>query len=373
MREALLFLISVFCTFFSSLEANKTIGIFTFTQAEVNTWDPSSIHSGLAGSEEAVVYMSEQLVKLGYQVIVFGNPPPNSPYSLSNANPRYTSWNTNLPAKLDIGIVWRVAQAGENLKKFANTLYLWPHDIVNQMILTEEQINVFDDVLWLSEWQRKSWSDKYPTFAKFTHIFGNGIEPGQFNPIHIKENPYSCIYASNYGRGLDKLLAIWPQIKAKFPKATLDLYYGWKNWGLLSKAKENEMRNEVKKLETLGVRDHGMVGHEELAKAFEKTSFWTYPCTFPETFCITALKAQLAGTIPIICKHTGLLETCRSGFSCTNTQEYLPLILQAMEQAENISLATRRKIGEFVLKEFTWEKIANKWKELFEKSSKQKI
>ncbi len=264
-------------------------------------------------------------------------------------------------------------QAGKNLKKFAKTLYLWPHDAVDAMTLTDDEILVFDDVLWLSQWQRESWTAKYPAFAKFIHIFGNGIEPSQFQLISAKENPYSCIYASNYGRGLDTLLDIWPQIKKNFPQATLDIYYGWKHWGLLSAEKEASLKRQIQELHILGVQEHGVVGHEELARAFERTSFWTYPCSAVETFCITALKAQIAGTVPVICQHSGLTETCRNGFTCSHSKEYLSLLTQAMEQAKNISLESRRKLGDFVLQEFTWQKIAHKWKNLFDSSAKKTI
>jgi glycosyltransferase involved in cell wall biosynthesis len=373
MQRFFLYLTSFLFLCFSTIEAQKTIGIFTFSQTGLNPWDPNSIQSGISGSEEAVIYMSEKLAKLGYHVTVFGEPPKDSPYSTPEANPRFVSWEFSLPAKLDIGIVWRIPQAGENLKKFANTLYLWPHDAVDAMTLNKQQILAFDDVLWLSDWQRESWAAKYPEFTKFTHIFGNGIEPHQFPSISAKENPYSCIYASNYGRGLEELVTLWPQIKEQFPKATLDIYYGWNHWGLLSPEKEKELRKKIQELEPLAVKEHGMVGHEELAKAFEKASFWTYPCTALETFCITALKAQLAGAIPVICKHSGLTETCRAGFSCSTTSDYFPLLVQAMNQAEQISLESRKNIGQFVLEKFTWEKIAKKWEELFEASAKKKI
>ncbi|MBX9922669.1 MAG: tetratricopeptide repeat protein [Rhabdochlamydiaceae bacterium] len=373
MRKIFLFLVICVSAFFSSVEAQKTIGIFTFANEGVGAWDPDKIHSGISGSEEAVIYMSEQLAILGYQVTVFGNPPKDSKYSASSANPRFTTWDVELPAKLDIGIVWRIPQAGERLRQFAHTLYFWPHDDVTGMVLTKEQIHTFDDVLWISHWQRKSWIAQYPEFSKFTHITGNGINPKQFHRAAHRENPYSCIYASNYARGLDKLLAIWPQIKAQFPKATLDIYYGWKHWGLLSAEKELELKKQVKDLEALGVQEHGMVGHEALVAAFEKASFWTYPCTAVEAFCITALKAQLAGAVPVVCKNTGLLETCPNGFACSDVQEYAHLLIKAMESAEQIPVETREKIGEFVLEEFTWGKIAHKWQRIFEASSSKNI
>ena len=345
----------------------KTIGIFTALIEGSSPWDPDSIHSGISGSEEAIIYMSQQLADLGYQVLIFGDPPKHSPHSKPLSNPRYVPLNAPLQDPFDIAIAWRLPIKAPELKKRGVKLYFWPHDTWTTA-LSKEQITSFDEVLWLSEWQRKQWISKNPGFSKFTKIFGNGILPKQFNSVTERKNPYSCIYASNYGRGLQHLLDLWPSIKAEFPQATLDIYYGWTHFGLLSPQQELSMKEQIKKLAPLSVYEHGKVGHQALAKAFEEASFWTYPCNAPETFCITALKAQLAGALPVIIKQTALAETCRYGFSCTQKEEYLKTLLQAMQSAESISLEDRVKMRSFILEDFSWEKLALKWDALFQAS-----
>ena len=256
-----------------------------------------------------------------------------------------------------------MAHAGRctRLKARARKIYFWPHDTYS-FPLTEAQINGFDDVLWLSQWQRQQWISINPGFAKFTKIFGNGINPEQFKPLQERANPYSCIYGSNYARGLEILLDIWPEIKKQWPKATLDIYYGWQHWGLLSPEQESKMRAQVIKLASLGVHDHGQVGHEELNRAYEQASLWTYPCISLETFCITALRAQLAGALPVIIEGSALTETVRHGFKCSRQEEYCETLNKAMHHAETMTLDERKKIGEFVLQEYRWETLANRWK-----------
>ena len=323
-------------------------------------WDPSSLQQGISGSEEAVIYMSEELAKLGYRVTVLGNPPADSP---PTANPRYIDIEHDDGIKYDIAISWRKATASKQLKKRAGKVYFWPHDPCNRTI-TDVQISRYDGVLWLSKWQREQWISLNPGFAKFTTIFGNGVNPSSNKPV--VDNPYSCIYSSNYGRGLEILLDIWPTIKQKFPKATLDLYYGWKHWGHLTPEKEAHMKAQVAQLATLGVRDHGMVSHKELDDAHARTSLWTYPCIAPETFCITALRAQVAGNIPVILEGSALTETVRHGFRCRDREAYLATLIEAMENAPKISAEDRKNIGTFVREEYTWEAVALQWKKLFE-------
>lgn len=353
------------CLFFAVCEAKPTIGIYTFAVNGQKAWDPSSVKTGITGSEEAVIYMSEELAKLGYQVVVIGSPPENSPYSAPEANPRYVPFDYKPEQKFDIAISWRMPDAAKRLREVAKKVYLWPHDTYH-WVLSEEQINGFDDVFWLSEWQREQWIQVNGAFNQFTKVIANGINLDQFEPLRERENPYSCIYGSNYGRGLEVLLDIWPKVRKAYPKATLDIYYGWNHWGLLTADKEIKMRAQLALLKNYGVTDHGQVGHEELNRAYSKASYWTYPCTAPEVNPITALRAQYAGAFPVIVKGTGLTEIVKSGYLCESSTDYLAAILTALSQAETFEFENRVKLREHIGKEFTWAKVAEKWKAVFE-------
>jgi glycosyltransferase involved in cell wall biosynthesis len=335
----------------------KTIGIFTFAVTGMEPWDPESIRSGIMGSEEAVIYMSQELAYLGYEVLVFGHPPEDSCHSLIGSNPRYVNQDFALSEPLDIAMAWRWPQIGSVLKEkgIAAKAYLLPHDTIDNLEVPSEG---FDGVLWLSEWQRKHWISSSPAYARFTEIFGNGIDEEQFDPVEERQNPYSCIYGSNYARGLEVLLQLWPEVKERFPKATLDVYYGWKHWGLLAPETETWMRHAITQLPD--VYDHGKVGHFALNRAYAKASLWTYPCIRPETFCITALRAQLSGAVPVILEGSALSETVRHGYKCQRLEDYRPLLFQALEKEPSISLEERQKMGEFVQRDYTWKTLASK-------------
>ena len=347
----------------------KTIAIFTFEMAKSRAWDPDSIHQGIGGSEEAVIYMSRQLVNMGFRVIVFATVPPESPYALENSNPRFidiaslsSDARNQMVEKwalqpLDVAISWRLPSIGAGLRRVAKKIFFWPHDLSEES-LSEEEVGFFDDVLWLSEFQRQQWISQTPSFEKFRHIFGNGINPEQFAPIAPRKNPYSCIYGSSYGRGLGPLLDCWPDVKQKYPLATLDIYFGYEaNLGIVSAAQEKILDRKIKQLK--GVKEHGRVGHEELTRAYEQASFWVYPCSCSETFCITALRAQFAGAIPVVIQRAALCETVRHGFCCTAPEEYLSLLLKALGFAEEISEQKRSEMRKFIIKEYTWKIIAN--------------
>ncbi len=67
----------------------------------------------------------------------------------------------------------------------------------------------------------------------------------------------------------------------------------------------------------------------------------------------------------MIVDGSALPEVVRSGFRCTGRQKYRELLLDAMSQAEWITMDKRKELGKFVLHEFTWERMALRWHELF--------
>jgi hypothetical protein len=341
----------------------KTICIFKARVSQLPFWDPDSIHTGIPGSEEAIIYSSEELKNLGFKVVVLNNTENKAKYADLSANPRYAGY-LHKNHFFDYTILHEDPKYVSILRERTKKLYLFPNNPCHRKF-SEEEINALDGVLWLSSYQRNQWISLNPSLAKFTEIFGYGIQASQFQYVKKKNNPYSCIYASDYSRGLSILLRSWPKIKKHFPLATLDIYYGLRNWNNMSLEEESFIRNSIQDFKSIGVTDHGQVGHFELAKAFSLASLWTYPCTCPETFCITAMKAQLGGAIPVIIEKAALAETVKSGFKCMEPNQYENLLLQVMEKVEIFSQEEREKMGHFILENFTWQKMTAKWAKSF--------
>jgi glycosyltransferase involved in cell wall biosynthesis len=124
--------------------------------------------------------------------------------------------------------------------------------------------------------------------------------------------PYSVGYFSSYDRGLECLLDMWPKIKEQVPEATLDIYYGWDTYDKMHAKNPQKMKwrwQMIRKMNQDGVKEHGRVNHVELAKAMKEIKVWAYPTEFTEIHCITALKAQEAGCIPVTTNVAALQET----------------------------------------------------------------
>lgn len=357
--------------FNSTLFADKSLVIMTCAIPNAKPWDPSTIHEGLYGSEEAIIYVSKELAKLGYQVTVYAAPPKDSVYSAKEANPRFLPLGDDKDERYDIAIAWRLPQLGFMLRTRADNVYFWPHDtpVGNNCDLC---VRSFNGVLWLSEWQRQEWIKANPIYAEYKTIFGNGIEVSSFPPIEQRSNPHSCIYASNYARGLWKLIEIWPEVRKRHGDATLDIYYGWQTWGLLTKEQEDDLKGRIEQLAEQGVSEHGLVGHEELNKAFAKASVWAYPTHYPEVFCITALRAQYNGALPVVIPEAALAETVQHGIRVPSADDYLEMLCNAMQQAEKLTLSDRQQMRSFIDEKYTWKRIAEGWHELFQRQTANK-
>jgi glycosyltransferase involved in cell wall biosynthesis len=154
-------------------------------------------------------------------------------------------------------------------------------------------------------------------------------------------------YFSSYDRGLECLLAMWPDIRAAVPGATLDIYYGWNTWDALHGDRRMDFKDRIlaalDDLEAHGVREHGRVSHEELASAMRAIDVWAYPTQWQETFCITALKAQEAGCWPVVTAVGALPESvvqgdlidCRSIYSDRPAQqEFVGAVVTALREGK---------------------------------------
>lgn len=175
------------------------------------------------------------------------------------------------------------------------------------------------------------------------------------------------IYASSYDRGLVTLLELWSDIKERVPEATLDIFYGWNSFDMVHKTNPDQMKwkwtviRMLNDLKDLGVNEHGRVSHEVLAEKFKEADVWAYPTEFNEIHCITALKAQEAGCIPVTTGCYALAETVVNNkytVKCedisTNTEKRAEFV-EAMVQALNDDMKVEPVPNAY------WGEVAQQW------------
>jgi glycosyltransferase involved in cell wall biosynthesis len=122
-------------------------------------------------------------------------------------------------------------------------------------------------------------------------------------------------------------------------------------------------------LDSKNVVQHGRIPQDRLAQELQEATIWLYPTYFTETYCITAIEAQLAGAIPVTNHLAALSETVKSGIIIegdvrdTNTQlKYVDAVVQ---------LLTRRGTVEHDLKKLVIENApARSWRSVAESFAK---
>lgn len=353
-----------------------SIAIIGYKSVSFPPWDPESIYTGLPGSEEAIVYASEALTKLGYKVDVYMDPPEDSIWKLPESNPRWFSvdvWsNIDYRIKYDLVVMWRDILADIGRLRGKKVFY-WPHDVPKLTFRNYKP--TFDGICWLSNDQKNRYATLFASNTTKYTICGNGHIPSQFEfePRLIKKkHPYKIGYFSNYSKGLNVLLYIWPFVRRTYPRATLDIYYGRETFGGLSLPEMDQLLFRIKSLESSGVTEKGKVGHLVLAEAMKDISIWAYPCIDIETFCITAIKAQASGCIPVTTRLGALNETISplapSIPMIANQDDvdtYKKLLCGALSRVEKEETENERMKYIDYAKQFTWDNCVKKWVDLY--------
>lgn len=252
-------------------------------------WDPLHTDVGVGGSEIAVINLSKELAKLGQDVVVFNNCKEPGIYdnvkwdSISNFD-KYEKNNI-----IDILIVSRLPEF-----RFVNPrtkVYFWAHDLNYYERITPANWQYFDKFLVLSRYHFRFFSSAYPWIPKENfEILPNGVDLKRFNQ-KVDRNDKKLIYSSNPDRGLVILFDIFEELYKWDPKLELHVFGYYP---------ENVRKHPTYWKEMPGVIYRGYHNQEELAREYLSSKLWLYPCTWLETYCITALEAQAAGTPAVV-------------------------------------------------------------------------
>jgi glycosyltransferase involved in cell wall biosynthesis len=318
-------------------------------------WDPSD--KSVAGSEQAVVHLSEHLVKRGAVVTVYAFVPPQDLNGVS-----YKWLDTfDCDSTYDVLILCRegILQALKERRPKARIVLSDLHDDVcsdeTPKFVSYVTRFMFKSNYHLSRFSHLSLSeDKY-------FICPNGLQLQNFTPTTEQRDPLRFCYTSSYDRGLEQLLEwSWPKIHKEFPTSTLHVYYGWAPWH------ETGQRNRIEKLmEQSGVIHHGRVSNAEVISEKYKSSMHLYPCHHPtEIDCINIRESVLAECIPVlsdqnVCPERDGVHVAgnpkEKSFHDVYAQTVIDLIRDPDRQVE---LRKKFSCSCFL---FGWDYVADKW------------
>ena len=272
-----------------------------------NPWTGSDIlTSGVGGSETYIIEMARHIKKnTNFDVYVFCNTPEEKDEIFEGVyykhiNSYYKFINTRYVKHC---IISRYSEyLPLTFKGFTENVYFIIHDLTPSGIVIPKDPKL-KNIFCLTEWHVKYFTNIFPALQNITVPFYYGIDyrfKCEYTTDKIKNK---FIYSSFPNRGLLQLLQMWPKIYEQFKTSTLHIYTDINNeW---SNNVEPDKMQEIKKLleqynykeNGLGIYYHGWVDKKTLAEAWHTADIWFYPCTFMETFCLTALEAASSKTL----------------------------------------------------------------------------
>lgn len=339
--------------------------VIIYCGESTHPWSPNSVRKGIGGSEEAVIYISKELAKLGWNVDV---------YCICDAEGNYDGvmwkslWSYTDNEKCDVFVAWRNPEFLRIAPKTGKK-YMWLHDVKLDKDWDPSLNDKVDKVFFLTNYHR-GLLKSLPEDKVF--ITGNGIIPDQFKQFDdVEKVKNRCVYISSPERGLEFLLKSWTDIKKNVPDATLAIYYGFDVWDICygndekMRKKKETMLKAIADMKDLGVTYVGKVGHMELAEALARASYWLYPCIYPEISCISAMKAQASGCYPITSGYAALAETCKYGLAVFKKEDWVKEVTKMLNSKTDLKFTDEMK--KRARKEFSWVNVAKGWSELWKK------
>lgn len=226
-------------------------------------WDPRAY---VRGTEEFYVRTAEELAKAGYDVVV-----RYDGEFVSHNSVRYVPRGTvlgfghhllacNQPPNYKI-------ENGSNVRTA-----IWWTNKYGQTYSLSESVFGFDDHIVLSEFHRSIFGYDHAV------VIGHGCDVEKYTSEPKQKYAF---YSSSPDRGLDFLKGIWPAI-------------------------QEQTGCEL-------IHTQGNTPDEMVTRLYKRAKYWVHPGLGVELFCLSALKAQVAGCIPIVVPHMALGETVKYG------------------------------------------------------------
>jgi len=328
-------------------------------------WSPENLETGLGGGDARIIYLTREWVKLGYQVTVYSN--CGQKEGLYDGVQYLNYQKFNQYDRFDTLIMWHFAW---RLKFPIIAKRVWL-DLGKGVLLPEEakyeKLKKYDKIFCKNNYHRSTLPE-IPD-GKIA-IIPNGVESSYLELRQNEKDPDKVIYASNYIRGLERMLEFgWPIVKKAVPSAQLHIYYGWPRE--VDPAWKEKM---LKLMNQPGVIEHGKVGRDRIMQEKSTAIIHYYGCTFKELDCNTVRESAFVGCIPVTTDYAGLqdkdycIKIPGNPYQKETQEAVAGKIVELLPAPEKL-VEIRQQFFECV-KDETWERVAKLWLEQMENGGK---
>jgi FkbM family methyltransferase len=290
------------------------------------TYDGSTLEKrGLGGSESAVIRMSQELAKIGFDVTVFND--------CTSDDSRPGLYNNVIYAPIeqihsyqtiyDVVIVSRsVKPIVEGWLPIANAKHvcLWMHDTFcegDDQIEYLINVGKLQEIFTLSDWHTgyvthcdHGFRRNYDILKNHVFMTRNGINATPKEWVDVRDkDPNLFVFNASVTKGMVPLVKqIWPEVKRRIPEAKLKIIGGYYKFREAAGPDQQQKDwTELMLQHGHSIEFTGVITQQEISDILRKASYMIYPVGFPETFGISTLEA-LAHNVPLITCQFGALE-----------------------------------------------------------------
>lgn len=287
-----------------------------FTEAVVNG------ETSLGGSESACLSVARALSRRGHSVTIFATQlDPSQHGRVDGAGVTWHPAEAALPDALkyrnfDVFCSLRMHDVLA-LTHTSKLNLLWAQDMIVEPL--SAWFSQLDALVYVSKWHKAQWEAVDPVVKEMdSFITKNAFDAVYANSFYDKnrrlpaDEAYRFIHVSRPERGLTALLALWPKIRERYPKATLSLcryssMYDSQGWGQICARFDDDV--QALNREVGGLSYLGELTKPALYRAIADSHLMLYPTSQPgfgETHCIACVESQACGT-PFLGSYRGAL------------------------------------------------------------------
>lgn len=334
--------------------------ILLITNPTAFRWSPTE-PDGWGGGEEAITLWARAMTRRGHEVSVVYDGPRAHLTLDDDESPAFYGRREGVGKPSDHFDVAIYRKCPE--------LYDPSHAPVALLWTDQNRGAAFDPfrrIILTSPYLRRVQESMFPVTAGKLVVLPDGYDPSAF-PTDVERDPNLVLHASSPDRGLVDLLKLWPDVVAARPQARLHISYGW---DLFDACGGNPaLKAEVMALvEAINADHHRMHDvafdavtmarstYAEIHRLFTRAGVWAYYCTGGEGFCQTAVKAQMAGAVPVVRPWGALHDTVWSGIKADTPEGFTQALIDALDPATQAEL--RAEIAPMAP---DWDTVAAAW------------
>ncbi|MBP0001052.1 MAG: glycosyltransferase [Cyanobacteria bacterium SID2] len=350
----------------------------------------------MGGSQSAVCYLAERLVKRGLEVFLVNYTQTLQVSRGVTCIPVRSDEARRLMPTVDVLVAIGNPGLGARVQPLLRPhtpMLLWTQHAPDQESVEDLYNPIVRDsyrgFALVSEWQKQQYIEAFGVDPKRVCITRNAISPvfgGLFsdNPsiLAAKSKPPVLVYTSTPFRGLEVLLEAFPHIRNAVPGTRLQVFSSMKVYQVDRSSDDSNYGKLYRACrETEGVEYVGSVPQPQLKDYLKAASVLAYPNTFAETSCIAVMEALASGCRVVTSDLAALPETT-AGFgalipipnACSESlryafaseidreayiREFVDRVVEVLQDLDN-EAALREQV-DWVNQHCTWDNRADEW------------